>query len=412
MTNSYINYHKLVAEVCKNTKEEFIKTINKTPNPKFYGRQALRDAVNANNSDIVDYILHDLEGNKFIDSSSDGILLIHTVRNRKIAKMLLEITQYIDDGDDDFHRTPLMFAVRDKCVEMVEFLLENGANINKQDINGNTVLHWTLSADMIPIFKKYSFEQYYKSNFGQSVDKLLKNMFKYTYNGLINIIHSYIDNNKFFNIKNNNGQTALHFNISEKNEDLIKSLANEIDIECVDNYNRTVLQYAAETATLTQIQALVKCGANVKIKDHINQNLLHYSRDNKYAYSFITYLVKQGVNVNELNKFGLSPLEQTLLMIRNIYTDGNINFTNVNELIRNGARIINNYFQVFESLGNNINGKIAAFLVVLNIDCDNIVNVYKDIQRLGIDISILNFNDKNIKQIIMESSNNELKALM
>ncbi|XP_046359210.2 ankyrin-3-like isoform X1 [Haliotis rufescens] len=57
----------------------------------------------------------------------------------EIAERLLEIIP-IDDIDCN-GMTPLMFAVKSKCFDMVDFLVEHGANMNIRNNHGQTTLH-------------------------------------------------------------------------------------------------------------------------------------------------------------------------------------------------------------------------------------------------------------------------------
>ncbi|KAF7708676.1 B-cell lymphoma 3 protein homolog [Silurus meridionalis] len=74
----------------------------------------------------------------------EGLTPLHlTVQdgNKKLAKMLLDSGADINAVDIKSGRSPLIHAVEKSCMEMINFLLENGCNVNSQSYSGNTALH-------------------------------------------------------------------------------------------------------------------------------------------------------------------------------------------------------------------------------------------------------------------------------
>ncbi|XP_026781745.3 B-cell lymphoma 3 protein [Pangasianodon hypophthalmus] len=61
--------------------------------------------------------------------------------NKKLAKMLLDSGADINAVDIKSGRSPLIYAVEKSCMEMINFLVENGCNVNAQSYSGNTALH-------------------------------------------------------------------------------------------------------------------------------------------------------------------------------------------------------------------------------------------------------------------------------
>lgn len=57
----------------------------------------------------------------------------------KVAKELITSGQDVNAPDNDSW-TPLHFAAQANCVEVIKLLIENGANIEAQEVNGNTPL--------------------------------------------------------------------------------------------------------------------------------------------------------------------------------------------------------------------------------------------------------------------------------
>ena len=77
-----------------------------------------------------------------INFDSYGTALINEVRsgNLEIVQYLVENGANINAKDDDKGRTALMFASRDGHLEVVKYLVESGANINAKTDEGWTAL--------------------------------------------------------------------------------------------------------------------------------------------------------------------------------------------------------------------------------------------------------------------------------
>jgi hypothetical protein len=61
----------------------------------------------------------------------------------------IDINAYVKpiNSDNDVDKcTPLLLYAIHKNFEMMEFLLQNGAHINSQDEDGNTILHYIMAA--------------------------------------------------------------------------------------------------------------------------------------------------------------------------------------------------------------------------------------------------------------------------
>ncbi|XP_076827966.1 B-cell lymphoma 3 protein homolog [Brachyhypopomus gauderio] len=74
----------------------------------------------------------------------EGMTPLHLAvqdRNKKLAKMLLDSGADINAVDVKSGRSPLVHAVEISCMDMVNFLIENGCSVNSQSYSGNTALH-------------------------------------------------------------------------------------------------------------------------------------------------------------------------------------------------------------------------------------------------------------------------------
>jgi ankyrin repeat protein len=70
-----------------------------------------------------------------------------------VAKSLVKVSNDINSKDEEYERTSLMYAVIDEENEVVKLLLENGANVNIQDDNGYTALHFASKENLLDVAK-------------------------------------------------------------------------------------------------------------------------------------------------------------------------------------------------------------------------------------------------------------------
>ncbi|ORX76248.1 ankyrin, partial [Anaeromyces robustus] len=132
--------------------------------------------------------------------------------------------------------TPFLCAAYNKNIEMMELLLEYGANINACDINGSSAL------------------------FNLCKDEN-KNIFQFLLNHNINV-----------KIQDKSGMTILH-SIAIANQKELMQLILDYDPSIVDYqdiYGKTALHYAAMNNYRDIIILLLKNKASVKIKDKKN----------------------------------------------------------------------------------------------------------------------------------------------
>ena len=106
----------------------------------------------------------------------------------------------------------LINACKSGSIELINQLIENGADVNTKDDNGWTPLHWAA-------FRGH-----------EGVVKLL------------------INNKASVDIKNNHAETPLHYAAYNGHEGVAELLLkhNSIDVNATNGYNETPLHFAAE----------------------------------------------------------------------------------------------------------------------------------------------------------------------
>jgi ankyrin repeat protein len=119
-----------------------------------YGHTALHYAAFSNDPNMVKLVLTEM-GSKAEAQSVTGETPLHiscNFGNLAITKILLEsgANPNIADWENEF--TPLMYCVSHDRADMMELLLQYGADINRQDIYGNSSLHYSIYEERWNIF--------------------------------------------------------------------------------------------------------------------------------------------------------------------------------------------------------------------------------------------------------------------
>lgn len=92
---------------------------------------------------------------------------------------ILESHKWIDVIDEE-GASPLMSASKNNQIEAVELLLSLGADINHQDVNGNTTLHilaqrGQLQSELFQLLLEHGAKTNIKNNRGETIKKMVKN---------------------------------------------------------------------------------------------------------------------------------------------------------------------------------------------------------------------------------------------
>lgn len=166
------------------------------------------------------------------------------------------LSEYVEDFDLKNKKglSALSIATNKSSVEVVDFLLKKGANINIKDNNYNSIAYY-----LIESFKPENLHDFNKKL------SLLKN------NGLT------------FNQVKNEGNTLLHIAIKKNNLQLLKSLTPfKIDINAKNNLGYTSLHLAAMMSENDSIiKYLLNLGANKNIKTKFGETVFELASENE-----------------------------------------------------------------------------------------------------------------------------------
>ena len=184
------------------------------------------------------------------------------------AKEILEIIDNVNYIDDEDIETPLTMAIKRESQDMVQLLIDKGADLNFKNKNGDS-----------PVKYAIKYQNY-------------------------NILNMLLDNGADTEIKDNTGKTPLIYllatsKLNTNKIKMIKSLVkHNAKINNVDNEGKTALMWACTM----QMQKTIDMANN-----RIRLKKVRENREN-----LIKYLIKNGANINKEDKNGKTALMLTV----------------------------------------------------------------------------------------------------
>lgn len=356
-------------QLCKLILEDNIEEFKKT----------IENGFNVNKK-LNTFSLDELSINKFSnnyieneDIRYEGIYLLHFACGVCICEEI--------DRDNIFYRR----RIYKPPIEIIKYLIEKGANVNKLDSDGCSPLHYAIIM---------SFDLYNEGKLNNSIVKLLiengadvniKNTSNYTPLFLIarncqgkhiqkvqsnvkyliengakvkinkktdlniltvffrNLMHTY---EEYVNINDDNEPAYdmdvdddfwsiiddiddKHFLLTMPDDvlELIKYLIdNGAKVNSRDEHGKTILHYAVFFGTLEQVELLINSGADFRIKSDEQQNSspFHIVMFSRRIY-LIKYFTQLAVKVNNLTKYDLHVLQTLISIINDITFDNKTN---------------------------------------------------------------------------------------
>ncbi|KAJ6230877.1 ankyrin repeat and death domain-containing protein [Anaeramoeba flamelloides] len=188
--------------------------------------------------------------------------------------------------------TPLLYSAKLSKLDALKFFVEKYANINAQATdNKNTALHFAVINNNFEMVS-YLLEQNANGEFRNS-DHLIP-LHIAIQNQNINLIKLFLNTKINLNIQNKDGKGCLHLAMETDNFQIISLLltAKDVDINLLDNNNRTPLFYSIESNDGKIFLLLIKRGAKINIFDNFGFNIIHYiiKKNNKKLICFFNTL--------------------------------------------------------------------------------------------------------------------------
>ena len=178
------------------------------------------------------------------------------------------------------NRTPLMIASEYNHVNSVIFLTDHGANIDLQDREGYSSLHYAAGniSDLCDVLDFLITNGADVNAFTN--DKFTPLIIASNCNNL-NVVNSLIKHGANIHLVDRYGRTALHYSITAVDHDsvtVLRSLIkNGADVNALTNDNCSPLMMSSLSGSVNVVTILVENGANMDIQNQNGDTALHYA---------------------------------------------------------------------------------------------------------------------------------------
>ncbi len=323
----------------------------------------LLTAIDVNATEVVKVLLQHGAEVQVSRSDSTGLHVAAMKGNMDILKLLFNAGLTNMNVVDEHHKqTPMHVAASWKRLDCIEFLKQNGANVNAKDGRGQTPLHlaakcgaptiveWLLNNGANPreINNEYNLPWMVALNENQSdVVKLLLNHQGLTpldeanevhplllacLSGHLKVIQFLMDEGVNCNIKDSDGNTPLlcaarkgHFNIVQY---LLVHFTNDVDVNASCQQGHSVLYHILQNCTcqsVEDVEAVFKlvlaAGANVNMCNLEGHSLLMINITNE-KWTYVDWLINGGADLNTVSHDGSTALTCAVNYLLNTGYDG------------------------------------------------------------------------------------------
>ena len=181
----------------------------------------------------------------------------------------------IDDGSG----TPLDYAVLNNYMELAEWLLEHGANVNARNRREETALHWAVISDRSPDQKMIRFLLKKGADINATREYQETPLHSAAYLGLGSVAKTLIERGANVNARSGRGETPLHLASCPTGYPEIVELllAAKADIEAKQNNGATALHQAVLAGAEPVVVVLLAKGADPNSKNQAGWTPLHYA---------------------------------------------------------------------------------------------------------------------------------------
>jgi len=359
---------------------------------------------NKKSETVFDYILdHEITSislfkcilQTWINGDIDKCVIKKIIDKNRIDLFKVLIPDYVDvniENIDGRGNTLLIYLIRVENIPMINYLIDQKANVNKKDEKGNTPLIVATELQNETIIKyliDHGADLNMKNKKGE-IPLIIASEFNNT-----NIIQYLVNNGSDVNREDNQGNLALKLAIKANNLEMVKFLIQSgANIHKEINFSELFLSLKDLNCdnNTKMLNYLVNYGLDINKEDQRGDTPLIYSI--KTGNEFLAqYFINHGANINKKNRNGETPL---IVAIENNYVD-NMNLikylvsggADVNEEDKNGNTPL-----ILATKRNN------KYIMKYLINCGADINKENKKGKTPLKIAIKNENLKLIKYLI------------
>ncbi|RLU18410.1 hypothetical protein DMN91_008767 [Ooceraea biroi] len=296
----------------KDTVEILLENKANTVTQDVIGLSSLHYAIRNNHIDIAKIILAK-DKNVDINESSGGFTPLHKAAEMGHLDLVNFLLEYGADinARNDKDWTPIHGAALNGHLEIVNTLILKGADVNAELIMGCTPLHCAVEIGHEKIARTLL---KHGANVN-AIDKIYKNAAlhyaaKYGHEGIVKTLLEYKADP---NINTFQGLTPLHLAVQNGLEIVNILLKHGVDINAKTKiYYWTPLHYAVKSGHEIVVEFLLENGAEVNAKTDINLTPLHIAARKGYQ-NITDLLIKYKARINDKDKHGKTPLHEAAI---------------------------------------------------------------------------------------------------
>lgn len=231
-------------------------------------------------------------------------------------KVLLE--KGADANKGSGYYTPLEMAIKKRNIDLMQMLIDAGADIRYIDENGNTLFH---AAAKINSSKNISFLLEKGLDINARNDKGETPLHISAEKGYKSVIVLMIENGADIFAKNVEGHMPMHIHLFTYESDpehvqWLLSKGVDVNMNAIED-SFAPLHLAAGNGNAQMVEFLLSKGADATIRGMKSYTPLHAAAANRGTVEVVQLLLEQGVDINAENDDGYTPLFEALLSLSN-----------------------------------------------------------------------------------------------